>query len=279
MKTQALWELMLCTSSLSGLQQLCCYQGPETKQYIGKGKIQSSPLWYFQKTEVFIKIPYIERTSPKHTEIWYRWTEKDSDLKRNCKCDQLKCDFFFFLLPRNWEVGGQADRNERWRHRGWKWKIPYSHHYGAPVLPVVEQINTVYPARLCSGTSSTQPLITGYTLINTHTHTQAHTLSHTQLPVHAHTCTPHTCRHAHVHIVFHAHFIHLNQHFAYLRCYWTNPKQWLWLWRLIFSGWVLWIFFFFCMFQTFRVHRHVCTHTHTPTLPIIPNPNLNEIRS
>lgn len=83
----------------------------------------------------------------------------------------------------------QAGRKVRRRHRGQERKITDSHHYLAPVHPAVEQINTVYPAWLCSGTSSTKPLITAHTLITTHTN--PHTFSHRA----ASACTHMHCSH------------------------------------------------------------------------------------
>lgn len=113
------------------------------------------------------------RISPVYQEIWCRWTE--TELNREHGCDQIKCESIFLLIYfLNQDIKREAGGNKSWRHGGWVPEITDSHHYVAPVVPVVVQINTVYPARLCSGTSSTQPLITGYSLIIL-SHTYPHT--------------------------------------------------------------------------------------------------------
>lgn len=145
-----------------------------------------------------------------------------------CYCD---------LVLRERQVDSQAGRKGRWKLWGQEWKITDSHHYLAPVLPVVEQINKVRLAWPCSGTSSTQPLITAYTFI-THRSVRTLKLRRTHTTAGART-------HAHAHFtladkpvcycfslsVFSAccpHITHLSKHlfcFLPLKCYWVWFNQ------------------------------------------------------
>lgn len=77
----------------------------------------------------------------------------------------------------------------------------------------------MYPARLCSGTSSTQPLITGYSLITTHTHPSPHTFTYPAASActhmhssHLQTCSCTHCVSLSILGACYPHFTHLNQH-------------------------------------------------------------------
>lgn len=121
-----------------------------------------------------------------------------------------------YVLTLSLEGERHVGRKERWRHGGWERKITDSHHYLAPVLLVVEQINTVYPAWLCSGTSSTQTLIIWPSL--SLQHTEAPTPSHLQTVY-----TPCVCVnlcHTSAHVAHTPHiWANICSNFASLTCY------------------------------------------------------------